>query len=77
MSGHIAGRKQEVGMKLLKIGQVAEVLVKSPKTVYNYLEAGTLDCGFKIGNEWRIDEQDLWTWIQRKKQVCGVLKIAR
>ena len=64
-------------MRLLKIEQVAEVLVKSPKTVYNYLETGMLDCGFKIGNEWRIDEQDLWTWIQRKKEVRGVLRLVR
>ena len=64
-------------MRLLNLGQVAEVLNKAEKTVYNYLETGMLDCGFKIGHEWRIDENDLWGWIERQKQANGVVKTAR
>ena len=52
-------------MKLLNIVQVAEVLNKAVKTVYNYLETGMLDCGFKIGHEWRVKESDLWEWIEK------------
>ena len=64
-------------MKLLNLEQVAGVLNKAEKTVYNYLETGMLDCGFKIGHEWRIDERDLWGWIERQKQANGVVKAAR
>ena len=64
-------------MKLLEINQVAQILVKSPKTIYNYLETGLLDCGFKIGNEWRIEETDLWDWVKRQKVTNGVVKTAR
>ncbi len=64
-------------MRLLNLEQVAEVLNKAEKTVYAYLETGMLDCGFKIGHEWRVDERDLWGWIERQKQANGVVKAAR
>ena len=63
--------------RLLTIGQVAEVLVKAEKTVYNYLESGALDCGFKIGHEWRVAEEDLWDWIKRQRMTNGVVRAAR
>ena len=64
-------------MKLLNLEQVAGVLNKAEKTIYNYLETGMLDCGFKIGHEWRVDEKDLWGWIERQKEINGVVKAAR
>ena len=63
--------------RLLNVEQIAEVLNKAVKTVYNYLEIGIIDCGFKIGHEWRVDEKDLWGWIERQKQANGVVKAAR
>jgi len=63
--------------RLLTIGQVAKVLVKAEKTVYNYLESGVLDCGFKIGHEWRVTEEDLWDWIKRQRMTNGVVPTAR
>lgn len=69
--------KEVEKMRLLNLEQVAGVLNKAEKTVYNYLETGMLDCGFKIGHEWRIDERDLWGWIERQKQANGVVKAAR
>ncbi len=62
--------------KLLTIEEVAKALNKSVKTVYNYLETGIMDCGFKLGNEWRIDENDLCEWIERKKKSHGLVKAA-
>ena len=46
--------------RLLNLTEMAQVLNKKPKTMYNYLEAGKFECAFKIGREWRIEEEDLW-----------------
>ena len=64
-------------IRLLNLEQIAQVLNKAEKTVYNYLETGMLDVGFKIGHEWRMDEKDLWGWIERQKQNNGLVKKAR
>ena len=64
-------------MRLLNVEQIAGVLNKAVKTVYNYLEIGIIDCGFKIGHEWRVKESDLWDWIERQKLNNGLVKTAR
>jgi len=75
---HLQIRKGAKSMtRLLTIEQVASILVKAEKTVYNYLESGMLDCGFKIGHEWRITEEDLWNWIKRQRIANGVVPAAR
>jgi len=63
--------------RLLNVEQVAGVLNKAIKTTYDYLETGKIDCGFKIGHEWRIKEDDLWEWIERQKLNNGMVKTAR
>ncbi len=63
--------------RLLTVEEVAKILNKAVKTTYNYLETGVLDCGFKIGNEWRVEEKDLWTCIERWKQTNGMVKKTR
>ena len=64
--------------KLLTAEDMAQVLNKALKTVYDYLETGKFPTAFKIGNEWRIEEQDLWeVEIERLKQHNGMVKTAR
>ncbi len=61
--------------RLLNLKQIAEVLNKRPKTMYNYLEAGKFHCAFKVGHEWRIEEADLWdVEIARLKKNNGLDK---
>ena len=52
--------------RLLNVEEVAAILAKKPRTVLEYCTAGYLDIAFKIGNEWRIPEDELWEiWIPR------------
>ncbi|HQD17982.1 MAG: helix-turn-helix domain-containing protein [Bacillota bacterium] len=43
---------------LLTVGDVAKYLKVTPRTVYSFLESGTLK-GVKIGRSWRIRKHDL------------------
>ena len=59
--------------RLLNLMEMAQVLAKKPKTLYNYLEAGKFPTAFKIGHEWRIEEEDLWdVEIARMKKNNGL-----
>jgi len=59
-------------IRLLNVGELGSILNKAEKTIYNYLESGMFDCAFKIGNEWRMKENDLWDWIERQKSNYGM-----
>jgi excisionase family DNA binding protein len=59
-----------VGDKLLSIGEVAEYLSVTTRTVHNLLSRGELQ-GVKVGNRWRFDPEDVRIYLQRQQQQGG------
>lgn len=50
--------KGDQSMKFYTLNQVAEILHKTQRTLYNYLNAGTLKAK-KIGKSWLVSEESL------------------
>jgi predicted site-specific integrase-resolvase len=66
--------------RLLNVDEVGAILGKEPKTVQGYCTSGYLNIAFKIGNEWRIPEDELWEiWVPRirTKRNSRTLQVAR
>lgn len=61
--------------QLLNIKQVMEMLDVSERTLFRIIKHGELT-GFKVGREWRFDEEDITTYIanQRAKAQAQVEK---
>jgi len=55
-----------LGDRLLTVAEVAAFLRVSERTVYRLLEAGVLP-GFKVGARWRVREDKLWAFLERKE----------
>ena len=52
--------------KLLDIKQVIDTLGVSERTVFRLIKTGELT-GFKVGREWRFDEDDITTYIAKQR----------
>ena len=52
---------------LLTIGQVAEQLLVSTKTVRRWIKSGDL-VAHRFGRQWRISESDLQTFIRTRRE---------
>lgn len=53
--------------KLLNIKQVMEMLDTSERTLFRIIKHGELT-GFKVGREWRFDEEDITAFIARQRE---------
>jgi excisionase family DNA binding protein len=51
------------GFKLYTIDEIAETLKVTRRTVYNYIQSGTLKA-IKIGKYWRVRHEDLERFLQ-------------
>ncbi len=52
--------------QLLNIKQVMEMLGVSERTLFRIIKNGELT-GFKVGREWRFDEEDITTYIAKQR----------
>lgn len=52
-------------MKLYNVLEIQEILNLSRRQVYRLIKDGSLKT-FKLGKEWRIKEEDLKAFIERK-----------
>jgi len=50
---------------ILKVAEVAELLRVHPSTIYRLIKIGEFP-GFKIGQTWRIDAENLDTWLMER-----------
>lgn len=55
-------------MAILTVTDVAERLQLDPETIRRYINRGDI-VAYKIGKEWRIEEDDLMEFIRRKSNV--------
>ncbi len=53
--------------QLLGVKQVQEMLGVSERTVFRLIKIGELT-GFKVGREWRFDEEDITGYIARQRE---------
>lgn len=54
-------------LKFYSVGQIAEMLRITPRTVYTYLKAGKLHA-VKIGKYWHVSQDSLNEFLQGDKQ---------
>lgn len=57
--------------QLLGVKQVQEMLGVSERTVFRLIKIGELT-GFKVGREWRFDEEDITEYIARQREKARV-----
>ena len=62
------GIKEVEEMAILTVTDVAERLQLDPETIRRYINRGDI-VAYKIGKEWRIEEDDLMEFIRRKSNV--------
>ena len=53
--------------KILTLKQVSEILGVTDRTVQNLILRGELH-GFRIGERWKVEEEEVDAYIQRQKQ---------
>lgn len=51
--------------EILTIDEVAKYLRVSERTIYEWIQKGTIPCG-KIGNNWRFKKSDLQRWVDER-----------
>ena len=59
--------KSELEIQAMTPDDVARRLKVTRLTVYRLLKRGEITA-FKVGDQWRIDEEDLKTYIKKKKK---------
>jgi putative molybdopterin biosynthesis protein len=59
--------KSELDLRAMTPDQVARRLNVTRLTVYRLLKKGEIDA-FKVGDQWRIDEDDLKSYIKKQKK---------
>ncbi len=60
--------------RIMTVGDVAEYLSLDPQTVSRKAQTGELP-GFKVGNRWRFDRDDIDRWIVGQKNNTGELSV--
>lgn len=55
-------------IKVYTLGEVSDILKLSKRTLYNYIEAGTLKAT-KFGKYWRVTEQSLQEFINNGAEI--------
>lgn len=53
--------------KILGLKQVSEILGVSNRTILNLIRRGELH-GFKVGEMWKVEEEEVRDYIKRQKQ---------
>lgn len=53
--------------KILSLKQVSEILGVTDRTVQNLILRGELH-GFRVGERWKVEEEEVDAFIQRQKQ---------
>lgn len=59
--------KSELDLRAMTPDEVARRLSVTRLTVYRLLKRGDIPA-FKVGDQWRIDEDDLTSYIKKKKK---------
>jgi excisionase family DNA binding protein len=57
--------------KILGLKQVSERLGVSNRTILNLIRRGELH-GFKVGEMWKVEEEEVMDYIKRQKQKAGL-----
>jgi excisionase family DNA binding protein len=53
--------------RFLTLQEVADLLKIKERTIYQWAQQGKIP-GFKLGNAWRFDRDDIEVWIEEQKQ---------
>lgn len=53
--------------RFLTLQEVADLLKIKERTIYQWAQLGKIP-GFKLGNAWRFDRDDIEVWIEEQKQ---------
>lgn len=54
--------------EIMTLKEVADYLKLAEKTAYRLAADGKLP-GFKVGGSWRFKKQDIFQWIEKKKNM--------
>lgn len=52
--------------RFLTLQEVSELLKIKERTIYQWVQQGKIP-GFKLGNAWRFDRDDIEVWIEEQK----------
>ncbi len=61
----MTSKQRAKDLKLLTAGEIANILRMNHQVILRKLQSGEIE-GYKLGKDWRIEEEKFWEWLQSK-----------
>jgi len=61
----VAYERMAKDLKLLTVTEIANILRMHHQVILRKLQSGEIE-GYKLGKDWRVEEEKFWEWLQSK-----------